>query len=288
MNTVFQRLDELRSDLTEVECVIANYFIENMNVLVGTSITEIAQVCETSKASVLRLCKKLGYSGYKGFINALSAENAVDLQSSIADRVDVHPGNTVQEICEIVSRKNIRTLENTLCLVDAQTIENAAEHMVHARRIEFYGVGSSGIIAEDAALKFRRIGMNTFVSTDSHYQIMSAATLNSNDVVVLFSFQGETKDIIESAKIARERGATIITVTKYGKSAISNLSDIALFVSNSETTNRSSATASRLSMLMLIDIIFTVVISREYGAMRETLERTSLLLQNKRKGNKKE
>ena len=280
MSVSLLRLHELYESLTPSERRIADYFETNLDKLVDTSILEVAEACQTSKSAVVRLCKKSGYRGYKDFLNAVSADLAV--RSRTDEPTDILPGSSIAEICHIVTANSIRSLENTLSVLDMDAMARAVDAISHANRIDFYGVGSSGIIAQDAAFKFRRIGLNTFSSLDSHYQIISASTLAPGDVALVFSYYGETRDIIDSMSAAHKSGATVISITKFGKNAIAGTSDVALHVASAETLPRSGALSSRMVMLQIVDMLFTAVASQNYDSVRETLNRTAEAVKSKR------
>ena len=275
------RLREIRGELTQSELRVADYFESHLDELIETPILTVAESCGTSKSTVVRLCKRVGYKGYKDFLNAVSAELAV-CSARAADRSDVLPESGIREICGIVTANSVRSLENTLSILDMDAMERAVDALCSARRIDFYGVGSSGIIAQDADFKFRRIGINTFCSLDPHFQVISAATLHAGDAAVFFSYYGETRDIVETMKTARESGALCISVTKYGKNAVASASDIALHVASGETFTRSGAMTSRMVMLQIVDMLYTAVISRKYDEVRETLNRTAEVIRSKR------
>jgi len=161
-------------------------------------------------------------------------------------------------------------------------VERAINAIHKAKRIDFYGVGASGLIALDAQQKFIRINKHAWAYTDPHMQITAAANLSKNDVVVVISYSGETGDIIDTVKIAKESGATIIAVTKYGMNTLAEISDIRLFLSSPETTMRSGAMGSRIAQLTIIDIIFTGVASLEYPYIKKYLDRTKEVSVKKR------
>jgi DNA-binding MurR/RpiR family transcriptional regulator len=277
------KIQELMEQNSPVERRISAFMLDNAARLPGMPIADVAKACETSKSSVVRLCKQIGFKGYKDFLNALSADLAVSaLSSAPDDQTDIHPDHTVAEICQIVTQKSIRSLENTLNLLDMGQMEQAVDAIASAQRVDFYGVGSSGIIAQDAELKFRRIGLTTFASLDSHCQLISAVTLKPKDVAVVFSYYGETRDLMDTVGIARENGATILLVTKYGHSTLSDQADIVLNVASVETIARSGAMASRMVMLQVVDMLFTAVTSRKYDQVRDVLQRTAWAMQRKR------
>ncbi len=275
-------LQEMLPTLSPIENRIAVYFIEHADQLTTTPILQVAQACDTSKSAVVRLCKRLGYHGYKDFLNALSAELAVSQLSHTADYDDVYPDSSIGSICTIVTRNSVSALENTLRLMDMDAMERAAEAISAASRVDFYGVGNSGVIAQDAEMKFRRIGFHAYAATDSHRQAIWAVTLRPGDVAMFFSYYGQTKDILDTLALAKRQGATTIALTRFGKNALADQVDIVLNVASTESLARSGAMASRLVMLEVLDMLFTIVSSRNYTKVRDVLERTASAVREKR------
>ena len=137
------------------------------------------------------------------------------------------------------------------------------------QRIEFHGVGNSGIVAMDAQHKFFRLGVNAAAVSDAHVQVMSATMLKPGDCLVVISTSGRSTDLIDSAEIARKRGATLIVITASG-SPLAQLgqgsaTQVLLAVDHPEDYDRYSPMVSRLLHLVVIDILTTAVALRQIG-----------------------
>ena len=277
-------LKEMMRSLSPVEQRIAGYFLDHEDALVNTPILNVAQACDTSKSAVVRLCKRMGYNGYKDFLTALSAELAVLNHTATADYSDIYPDSSVKNICTIVTQHSCHALDNTLRLMDMDAMERAVSAIIAAPRIDLYGAGNSGIIAQDAELKFRRVGYHAYSALDGHRQVICAATLKPGDVVILFSYYGETTDILDALEIAKDQGAVTIAVTRFGKSSLSDRADIILSVASMEKLSRSGAMTSRLVMLNMVDMLFTCISSRRYEELKPVLEHTARAVQSKRRG----
>jgi DNA-binding MurR/RpiR family transcriptional regulator len=280
MSTV-SYLNELAPTLSPIERRIAKFFTEHANELVNTPILQVAQSCETSKSAVVRLCKRMGYNGYKDFLTALSAELALK-QRDEATYQDLYPESSIGSICAFITQNNVRALDTTMRMLDLNAMERAVQAISAAPRIDFYGVGNSGLVAQDAEIKFRRIGFNAYSAVDTHRQVISAATLHEGDVAMFFSYYGETKDILEAHALARKQGATTIAITRFGRNTLSAQANISLQVASTESLARSGAMSSRLVMLEMLDMVFTVVSSRNYDRIRDVLERTAQVVREKR------
>jgi RpiR family carbohydrate utilization transcriptional regulator len=140
-----------------------------------------------------------------------------------------------------------------------------AETFNSGRRIEFYGAGNSGIVAQDAQHKFFRLGLNTIAYSDGHMQVMSASMLGAGDCVVIVSNSGRTRDLMDACDIARKNGAITIVITTSG-SPLASAGHIHLAADHPEGFDKYSPMVSRLMHLMIIDILATCVALRIGGA----------------------
>ncbi|MCK9252033.1 MAG: MurR/RpiR family transcriptional regulator [Clostridiaceae bacterium] len=275
------RIREIMNSLTPKEKKVASYILEYPAEVVGHSIEELARISQVSISTVVRLCKSLGYSGYKELLRMLSTDLVLMQQDSIT-YTDVRPGDSIDMIVRSVSMSNTKAIENTLSVLDEKELLRAIDVICQAERVDFYGVGSSGNVALDANNKFMRINKISIASQDPHVQILSATTLKAGDVAVLISYSGETMDILETAEIVRQSGATIISITRLGKNPLSELADIRLYSSSVEGMVRSGAMSSRIGQLNIIDILYTAVTSCEYDKVKPYLDRTRIATSHKR------
>jgi RpiR family carbohydrate utilization transcriptional regulator len=156
-----------------------------------------------------------------------------------------------------------------------------AETHATGRRIEFYGVGNSGIVAQDAQHKFFRLGMNTIAYSDGHMQVMSASMLGKGDCVVVISNSGRTRDLMDACDIARKRGATTIVITASG-SPLAAAGQIHLTADHPESYDRYSPMVSRLLHLLIIDILATTVALRIGESLQPALREMKHNLRSKR------
>lgn len=279
------KIKEALNNLKPSEKKIANYILNNPDEIIGLSIGELAARSGTSEAAVVRLCKNLKFNGYKDFKIDITSDVVAMEKSEENKYTDIRAGDKLETIIQNVCHNNKKSIDDTLQVLDFEEVKKAVNAIHKAKRVDFYGVGASGIIGFDGQQKFMRINKFSQAYNDPHMQVTAATTLSKGDVAVLISYSGETKDIIETMKVAKDSGATIIAITKYGMSTLSEGADIKLFLSSPETSMRSGAMGSRIAQLNIIDILFSGVASIEYGSIKKYLDRshkfTSLKKYNK-------
>lgn len=245
-----------KEELSMSEKVVLDYLIENKAVLKDFNVEKIAEAAYTSPASVVRMCKKLGYKGFKDFkIDFILANAKVEIPEYVeyTDVIlakDSHYGKSVIE-------NNIRILEETLKLHDEKSLNSAAKIIMSAHKVLVFGKGSSFLVCKDLEMKLRRINKMCIAQGESHEQLVDASFIGPNDAIICISNSGKTKEIISAALLARDKKAKIISIVKLGSSLLSELSDIVLFTSSLEGEFRSAAMTSRISQLSVVDALFT-------------------------------
>ncbi len=283
MNGCFLKLKESINTLSNSEQRVAKYILENPDRISSVTISELADICSTSKSAVVRMCKSLGYKGYKEFSMMLISDLANGNQEQF-QYTDILLCDNLEDIARSVCMNNIKSIENSLSIIDLKEYQKAIDAMLAADRIDFYGVGHSGLVALDAQNKFLRINKTSVVCTDPNVQILAASGLKKGDVAVMISYSGEAKDIIDNIDIVKDTGATVISLTRYGRNTISDKADIKLFISSLETLIRSGATGSRIAQLTAIDILYHAIISKEYPNIKQHLDKTTIALKRKKTG----
>ncbi|HVR55028.1 MAG TPA: SIS domain-containing protein, partial [Pseudorhodoferax sp.] len=181
---------------------------------------------------------------------------AVDMDDKTGDVMVKVIDNTVAAFLKYRNDAGVLAIERAATAL-------AATHQT-GRRVEFYGAGNSGIVAQDAQHKFFRLGVNTISYSDGHMQVMSASMLRPGDCAVVVSNSGRTRDLMDACDIARRKGATTIVLTASG-SPLAAAGDIHLAADHPEGYDRYSPMVSRLLHLMVIDILATCVALRIGG-----------------------
>ncbi|MEG0050369.1 MAG: MurR/RpiR family transcriptional regulator [Clostridia bacterium] len=282
--SAFTILKESMFGMSPTETRIAQYMLTNSEQLPQTTISTIAQQCQTSKSMVVQVCKKASFKGYKDMCSQLCVEHALhEQQQSEPDYQDLHPGCTVAQLCQLTIREEIRSIEDTGAIFEPEAMEDAVKALTTADKIVLFGVGSSAVVALDANNKFWRIGLNVRFSQDTHCQMLEIATMDEHSVALIFSYSGCTKDMLDACRLSRECGAKVISMTRYGHNPLSDNADIRLFVASNESLQRTTAMSSRLTMLTMVDVLFACISGRMYDEIQTVLSRAATIAAERKK-----
>lgn len=280
-DNILIKIRDRKDSLTPVERMVAEYVLENVEDIPHLSIKNLAQLTKTSDASVLRFCKTMGYNGYRSFIVSISASLGSMDDEQKDQYTDIQPGDDLNIIIANISLNNCKSIEDTYSVIDKNEIAKAVKVLQECKRIAFFGIGASGLVAIDAEQKFSRINKMCHAYTDGHSQLTAATLLEKQDVAIFISNSGDTVDILDALEIAKKSGACIIAITKFNKNELADNANIVLSISTPEVTIRSGAMGSRIAMLTVIDILFAGVASAEYKNVKKYLTKTHNIISGK-------
>jgi len=260
------------SSLPPSEKKVADYVLENPENIIYLSVSELADKVDVSDSTIIRFCKNVGFKGYQEFKLFVAQDLVVPIENI---NEDIQMDDDLETVVNKIAYTNKQAIEETLSITDLDALKKAIEAIVKAEKLEFYGVGASGITGFDAKYKFLRIGKDVDCYTDAHLQAMSASTLSEEDVVVGVSHSGSTKDVVDSCRIAHEAGATVICITGHNRSPITKVADIKLLTATRERPLASGALRSKIAQLHVLDMLFTGVALQIKDQTMEYTEKTA-------------
>jgi DNA-binding MurR/RpiR family transcriptional regulator len=281
LSNIIQAITDKYSQLHTKEQALAQYIIDHSSQVINMGITDLSLASTASTATISRFCKAFHFSGYTDFKVKLAAELAGQPQSQSYQ--DIIAGNSLQKIIGAMEANHLRSITDTTRMLDVKELQRALDAFGEANRVDLYGVATSGVVARDFAQKLVRIGIPAFAHTDPHMQITTASNLQAKDVAFAISYSGETLETISAMQAAKERGATTISLTKYGTNTLSKQAGIKLFTSTLEAGIRRGDMASRIAQLHVIDILFTALLSSNFSQYIPQLELSYQMVQKFRK-----
>ncbi|HIW61532.1 MAG TPA: MurR/RpiR family transcriptional regulator [Candidatus Stackebrandtia excrementipullorum] len=271
--------------LTAAEARVAHVVLGDPGGVAELTITALAEAAETSEATVIRFCRSLGLDGHRQ-LRLRAAQTAARQESGLDRQVaggDIPVGADMKRIIETVAYADSHAVQDTVHSLDADTCSTVVDLLAAAGRIEVFGIGASGFVADDLAQKLHRIGHTVFSWPDVHAGLTGAALLRAGDVAVGISHTGKTTDTVDFLACAAERGAHTVALTNHPRSPVATVAEHALITAARETTFRSGATASRIAQLTVIDCLFVGVAAKGGKTATEALATTAAAVAGRRR-----
>jgi RpiR family carbohydrate utilization transcriptional regulator len=282
-------LDRIRASipaLPPAEQRVAKLVLADARSFASLPVAELAQRAHVSKPTVVRFCRSVGYDGLADFKLKLagSVNEGVPFVHRAVDEDD-KPQDLIVKVIDNAVSALLKYRNNAAGHAFERAIDALAAAGREKKRIEFYGVGNSGIVALDAQHKFFRLGVNAAAVSDGHVQVMAATMLQPGDCAVIISNSGRSRDLLDAAEIARRKGATTILITASGSPLAQTATgdrQVLLAADHPEDFDRYSPMVSRLLHLVIIDVLTTGVALRLGPQLRPMLQEIKRNLRSKR------
>lgn len=266
------------NSLSRAEQIAADYFLQHNDEIYSTPIAKLSQKSGVSSGTWIRFCKSIGFSGLKELKSALYDKASEGNKSQATETLlvfqDIKDHENIHQIFQSIEASSIQAIQNTVQTLDYSSIELAANKIYSAKNIRLFGIGASGLVSSDFCQKLLRIGLSTTYIEDSHAQMTLATTTSSDDIAIIISNSGTTKEMLEVLELCHRNNASCIAITSVGKNPLSQKADIVLTTSSPELHHRSGAMSSRIAQLVVIDILFTAIANKNYDAIENYLEKS--------------
>jgi len=277
---VFDTISQSYYELTAAERKTADYVLKNRDRSQYLSIGELAEESGVAEATVSRFCRRLGYKGYNAFKLAIANAGAPKLNTAAVDK-PMRDSDDPIELARKLYAVESEAMLQTLSLLRPTELDRAVAILRSARKVLCMGQGGSMILASEAAHLFSVYDGKFFPVSDSHMQVIAAATLTGEDAVLFFSYSGATKDMMETLSVVRQQKAKIILITRFPRSPGASLADVVLQCGSNESPLQHGSVPARIAQLFLLDILFTRVTLSEPDGCRENRQRIAAALADK-------
>lgn len=262
------------SNFTTVEKKIADYIFEVGEKMLEKSAQEVASEIGSSSAALVRFSRKLGYDGFSQLKQKLSASYAVHEDDEDYYK-EVNDSETPSSIKNKLKVRVNHMVETTNAALSDDEIMAAVALIDEAESIFVFGIGASSMVAQDIFQKFSRIGKQVFFIQDAHLFVSSLSISDRKTIFIGISMKGETKEVIELARVVRGMKIPIIAITSREESTLGQMSDYILHsVSGEDYQMRTAATMSLMAQLYVVDILFYMFVSEHFTESYDKLEKT--------------
>lgn len=232
-----------------------------------SSLAELARAAHVSEPTVVRFCAAVGIPRFADFRLALAHNLALGIP---ATRSSIEAGDTVATIAEKAFDYALTSFDHVRRTLDTEALERAIDLLAGAEEILFLGFGASGIVAQDAEQKFPLFRARCSAPVDAHQQFIAVSLAGPRTVVVAISNTGRTASIRDAVAVARANGARTIGISGTRKFLLEEV-DVPVAVETLENTDLHTPTISRLTQLLVVDVLATGVALRHDAGYLERL-----------------
>lgn len=268
-SNILLQIQSTYNQLTKVEKKVADYVLHNKKEALYMSITDLADACEVGDTSVYRFCRTMKLQGYQEFKMKLSLSiSDTETMLGASEENDESMSHKIMDL-------HISAIKESYMMLEHGNLNKIVAMIENARRVFFFGIGDSLLTAEEARNKFLRITDKVSCISDPHMQSMAASMTTDEDLLIIISYSGATKDNIHVAKEGKKAGAKIACITHFKKSPLTAYSDVILLCGSEESPMDGGSLSAKMGQLYLIDLVFQEYYARNYKECRENNKKTS-------------
>lgn len=255
-------MDSISKSSTKDSDINAIKFVENFinsqgRAILSMSISDIALSCGVSKATIVRCCKNLGYSGLREYKVKLANGSTKQGKS-----LPIDGNETMSEIKQKVFSNCIANLQSSYSKIPDEILIKAIDLIDFYGSIDVYAIGGSLPVASYLRHQFIKLGIRSTIYSDNYTMHMSQSQLKSSDLILAISCSGTTPDIINNVRSAKSLGARTICITTNLDSPLVSLVDVPLVIANEQLLIKGNPVFGRVSSIVLVDLLFTALSMR--------------------------
>ncbi|MCS3434338.1 MurR/RpiR family transcriptional regulator [Klebsiella sp. BIGb0407] len=273
---ILDTLGAMQNSLTRAAQRISQYILTSPRHATQLSIAELSRETQAGEATIIRFCRTLGYKGFHEFKMDLAIELATAEPNNSSPMLDAEISTS--DDAHTIGLKLQNTINNvlseTLNLLDMVQVGKVVDALRASNSVYIFGVGSSGITAEDMKHKLMRIGLRVDAVTNNHFMYMQAALLKAGDVAIAISHSGESQETVHTLKLARQGGATTVALTHNLGSPLSEVADFCLINGNRQGMLQGDSIGTKTAQLFVLDLLYTLLVQAAPEQARESKLRT--------------
>ncbi len=257
---------------TDTDRKIALFLLERQPEVLSMSVDELARNTEVSSAAIVRFAKKIGYSGFREMKIALAMEHTKP------EYADIHTilkeSDSLESMVEMAERINRENLERTYQMIPMRSFSRMVDLADQAKTLYLFGIGASGLVALDLQQKLSRLHRSVSYYQDVHASLSTMALMTPEDAALIISYSGARREVCLAADIVKEKKAPLLAITQMNGNQLMKKADCVLYLPNEEQELRVGAITSRISGLLLTDLIYLAIAQRHMAETERAIQET--------------
>lgn len=284
---LFQKIEEMMMTYKDARYAVGKFVLEQKDNLYKYTVNDIAEQTYTSKATVVRFAKALGFDGWKDFIKAFISEIKYQEahQTDIDANYPFYETSSTQEIIDGLEKVQIESIQDTADLLDVQQVKRAVDYLEESHRVIIFGLSPNNYLGELFRRKMMGIDKIVEIARIGEMGLISS-TMTKNDCAIMISYSGNSvnESPVLHLQTLLDNKVPVIAITSDGDNYLRrNVSCILTMSSKERLYTKISNFATEESIQYILNILFSCFYARNYRKNNSFKLRTSHILENQRK-----
>ena len=275
---VRDRIFSIYDSLYDAEKKAADYLIAHQEDVINMSVSELAQNCDTSQATIIRFCKNIGCGGFHQLKLKLAGEQSRQEEPAASNEINID--NMEQSLHNIMTSK-VEEIKATFHNFDKKDLRQVVDAILKADLIEFAAMGNTIPIAMDGTYKFNQLGLHAVTSPIWETQEAFARTMKEGDVFFAISASGASKRLIRMAEIVKKRGGVTVVITNQSRAPLTEICDHVIITATREHVFYDQVSFTRMAAMAVIDTLFMLLLSTKDDFFENVAEHERSVIEEK-------
>ena len=275
---VRDQIFSIYDSLYDAEKKAAYYLIAHQEDVINMSVSELAQNCDTSQATIIRFCKKIGCGGFHQLKLKLAGEQSRQEEPAASNEINID--NMEQSLHNIMTSK-VEEIKATFHNFDKKDLREVVDAVLKADLIEFAAMGNTIPIAMDGTYKFNQLGLHAVTSPIWETQEAFARTMKEGDVFFAISASGASKRLIRMAEIVKKRGGVTVVITNQSRAPLTEICDHVIITATREHVFYDQVSFTRMAAMAVIDTLFMLLLSTKDDFFENVAEHERSVIEEK-------
>lgn len=276
MRSILAHIQAMTPKFSRAERRVADYVSRHPGAVPFQSVQEVSRGVGVSVASVIRMSRRLGFARFKDFKIELAQEASSPVSAIYAP---IGAGDSDAVVVQKVFGGNVQSLQDTLKLLNVEDCSRAARTLNGARRVVFFGIGTSGNVGRDAALRLSHLDILAEAYAEPYDMLIQAAHLRKTDVAIGISHSGRSASTVDALRLARRNGAVTMGISNFMQSELHAVCDLFFCTAFPDRGVKSAALSAVAAQTCLTDTLY--VLTARYGQRTSGVERINQLIEER-------
>lgn len=255
---------------------VGRFVLDNPELVAASPVSQVAREAGASPAAVVRFCQAVGLGGYQELRLRLAEERGrAESQWETDLGREISATDPIERVAAVVANTDVQMVQRTVAQLDLAVVEQVAEAVAVARRVDVFGIGGSGAAAQELHARLFRIGVPSQAWTEGHAAETCAALLGEGDVAIGISHSGVTREVVEPLRLAAEHGALTVAISNYPASPLARAAGLTLTTAVVESSYRQGGIGALHAQLVVVDCLYIRVAQLTHDRATVALERTA-------------
>lgn len=288
---LLEHIQSIRGRLKPTLQQVADTVLSRPGEVASMNIKDLAVACDVSEASISRFVRDIGLPSFRAFQLRMAEERVAAEDVQPAEQSSIYEtigrGDTATTILTKVAHRNADVARACLSTIDAAQLEAAARMIREAPALYFFAAGLSGLAAENAVMRFSRIGKPAVFHRDRNSQLLAAAAFPPGSVAIAISDSGRTHQTVLALAAAKEAGARTIAITSFAESTLARAAEVVLVTPTGYAAAGDEplyeSMVSKFGQLLTIDVLYSLAAVKDYDASLASVRRGDAFIQQSRR-----